>query len=199
MKRAAANPFAPMSLVVGFSGMLLGLTTGYIMGAGQVQATPRATTAVAVDHDHVHTTGPQPQFVSEAELKAFREIVEQDPQNVKAAVELANRLYDANRFGEAIPYYRKALELDPGNVNVSTDLGTALYYVGRPDEALAQFEASLGIQPGHAQTLFNIGIVRRDAKRDAAGAIAAWEQLLEAQPGYPDAARVRSLISASKG
>jgi cytochrome c-type biogenesis protein CcmH/NrfG len=201
MKRTAANPFAPMSLVVGFSGMLLGLTTGYIVGAGQVQATPRVATAAPVDqdHDHVHTTGPQPHFVSEAELKAFRDIVEQDPQNVKAAVELANRLYDANRFGEAIPYYRKALALDPGNVNVSTDLGTALYYVGRPDEALAQFEVSLDIQPGHAQTLYNIGIVRRDAKRDAAGAVAAWEQLLEAQPGYPEAARVRALINDTQG
>jgi tetratricopeptide (TPR) repeat protein len=198
-RAAASNPFAPMSLVVGFSGILLGLTTGYIMGASQVQATPRATVAAADEHDHVHTTGPQAHFVNEEELKAFKDIVERDPQNVKAAIELANRLYDANRFGEAIPYYAKAFELDPRNINVSTDLGTALYYVGRPDEALAQFDASLRIDPGHAQTLFNIGIVRRDAKKDIAGAVAAWEQLLEAQPGYPEAARVRALINDTKG
>jgi tetratricopeptide (TPR) repeat protein len=199
VRRTASNPFGPMSLVVGLSGVLLGLTTGYIMGAGQVQATPRASVAAADDHDHVHTTGPQARFVSEEELKAYKDILERDPQNAKAAVELANRLYDANRYGEAIPYYRKAFELEPSNVSVSTDLGTALYYVGRPDEALAQFEASLAIDARHAQTLFNMGIVRRDAKKDVAGAVAAWEQLLEAQPQYPDAARVRALINDTKG
>jgi tetratricopeptide (TPR) repeat protein len=202
VKRSAPNPLGPMSLVVGFSGMLLGLMTGYIMGAGQVQAQPRAPLAVAAvdhDHDHVNTTGPEAHFVNEEELKALKAIVENDPQSAKAAVTLANRLYDANRFAEAIPYYRKAFELDPRNVNVSTDLGTALYYVGRADEALAQFEASLGIDPAHAQTLFNIGIVRRDGKKDTAGAVAAWEQLLEAQPNYPEAARVRALINDTRG
>jgi tetratricopeptide (TPR) repeat protein len=199
MKRAAANPFTPMSLVVGFSGLLLGLTTGYIMGAGQVQAQPRAPMAAADDLDHVHTTGPQAHFVSDDELKALTAIVEGDPQSAPAAAALANRLYDANRFAEAIPYYRRAFELDPRNVNVSTDLGTALYYVGQADEALAQFDASLAIDPTHAQTLFNIGIVRRDGKKDTAGAVAAWEQLLQTQPNYPEAARVRALINDTRG
>jgi tetratricopeptide (TPR) repeat protein len=55
-------------------------------------------------------------------------------------VELANRLYDAGRYAEAIPYYQQAFTLDSTNVNVSTDLATALYYAGRVDEALAQFD-----------------------------------------------------------
>jgi hypothetical protein len=41
--------------------------------------------------------------------------------------------------------------------------------------------------------------VRRDGKKDVAGAVAAWEQLLEVQPGYPEAARVRALIDNMKG
>lgn len=187
-----------MNLVVGLSGMLLGLTTGYIMGSGQVQVTPRASAAAA---DHVHTTGDtgHVHLVNEEELKTFKDILKQDPQNARAAIEIGNRLYDANRHAEAIPYYRQAFTIEPRNVSVSTDLGTALFYAGLPDEALAQFEASLRIDPAHAQTFFNIGIVRRDAKKDMAGAVAAWEQLLEAQPAYPEAARVRALIADTKG
>lgn len=197
MKRQPNNPFTPMTLVVGFSGMLLGLTTGYIMGAGQVQVAPRAFAAAA--DDHVHTTDAgQAHLVNEEELKAFKEILKTDPTNVRAAIEIGNRLYDGNRFAEAIPYYRQALELDPGNVNVSTDLGTALFYAGLVDEALLQFEASLKIDPTHAQTYFNIGIVRRDGKKDMAGAVSAWEQLLAVQPDYPDAPRVREMIAAAK-
>jgi tetratricopeptide (TPR) repeat protein len=83
-------------------------------------------------------------------------------------------------------------------VNVSTDLGTAMFYAGRPDEALAQLQASLAIDASHAQTLFNIGIVKRDGKNDRKGAVEAWERLLASNPGYPEAARVRSLINEAK-
>ena len=193
MSRTPKNPLTPMTLVVGLSGILLGLTTGYIMGAGQVQVAPRA---VAGD-DHVNTTGDagQAHLVNEEELKAFKDVLKQDPKNAKAAIEIGNRLYDGNRFAEAIPYYRQALEIEPANVSVSTDLGTALYYSGLVDEALLQFEVSLKMDPGHAQTYFNIGIVRRDAKNDVAGAVSAWEQLLAAEPAYPEAARVREMIA----
>jgi len=61
--------------------------------------------------------------VSDAELQAFRDILASDPKNVKAATDLANRLYDAGRFAEAIPYYQQAHALDPKNISVSTDEG----------------------------------------------------------------------------
>ena len=108
-------------------------------------------------------------LANEQELQAYRNILASDPKNVRANVELANRLYDAGRYAEAIPYYQQAFTGDPTNVSVSTDLATALYYAGRPDEALAQFDKSLAIDPKHGQTLFNVGIVRRDGKHDPEG------------------------------
>jgi len=85
--------------------------------------------------------------------------------------------------------------VNPTDINVSTDLGTALWYSGRADEALAQYERSLAINATHAQTLFNVGIVRADGKRDYAGAVSAWETLLKTNPDYPAIARVRTLIA----
>jgi cytochrome c-type biogenesis protein CcmH/NrfG len=185
---------SPMNATIGTAGIFLGVIVGYIIGAGQGPvASP--VSAVAPD-DHVHTA--QASVVNENELQAYRDILARDPKNVRANVELGNRLYDAGRFADAIPYYEAALALEPRNVNVSTDLGTALYYAGRPDDALAQLERSLAIDPSHGQTLYNIGIVRRDGKKDGAGAVAAWEQLLKVAPNYPDAERVRTLIAESR-
>jgi len=87
---------------------------------------------------------------------------------------------------------------DGSDVNVSTDLGTALWYAGQPDDAIAQYEVSLRLDPTHAQTLFNLGIVKSDGKRDYSGAVRAWETLLQVNPAYPDAQRVRTLIGEAR-
>jgi cytochrome c-type biogenesis protein CcmH/NrfG len=198
MRTQQQNSFSALTAVTGVAGILFGVIVGYIIGAGQAQpggaALAPAAAAAAAPAAPTQATA----VVSDAELQAFRDILARDPKNVKAATDLGNRLYDAGRFAEAIPYYQQAHALDPKNVGVSTDLGTALYYAGRPDEALVQLEASLKVDPTHAQTLFNIGIVKRDGKKDGKGAIAAWQRLLEVAPDYPEAARVRSLIAETK-
>lgn len=185
--------FSALNAMTGFAGILLGVIAGYVMGAGQAPYVAAVQTAAAttagLPHDH------PPAVANEAELKAFRDILASDPKNAKAAVELANRLYDAGRFAEAVPYYQQVFAAQPKDVNVSTDLATALYYMGRADDALAQLQKSLAIDPTHAQSLFNLGIVRRDAKKDPKGAADAWERLLQVQPNYPDAARVKTMLS----
>jgi cytochrome c-type biogenesis protein CcmH/NrfG len=188
------DSIAPLTAVTGIAGVLFGVIVGYMLGVSRTGAgsLPVAATGQA-------SAAPQATaLVTDQELQGWRNILATDPKNVRANVELANRLYDAGRYAEAIPYYQQAFTLDPKNVGVSTDLGTALYYSGRSDDALAQFDRSLAIDPKHGQTLFNIGIVKRDGRKDPKGAIAAWERLLASVPDYPDAAKVRSMIAELK-
>ena len=107
-------------------------------------------------------------------------------------------LYDAGRYAEAVGPYQQAFAGDSRNVNLSTDLGTALWYSGKPDEAIAQFNKSLAIDPTHPQTLFNLGIVKRDGKQDPAGAVQAWEKLLATNPSYPERDKVQQLMDQLK-
>lgn len=137
-------------------------------------------------------------MVDDNELRVYREILTRDPKNVRAAVKAGNLLYDAQRYPEAIAFYQQAFALNPRDIEVSTDLGTALWYSGRPDEALAQYEKSLAIDPQHAPTLFNVGIVRAEGKRDYAGAIAVWESLLKSSPDYAATARVQTLLADAR-
>ena len=193
MRAQQPSPFSPLNGVTAVAGILFGIIVGYIIGASS--ALP-GHAGVAVDMASQAT--PDVHLVDEGELQAYRNILRDDPKNIRAAVQLGNKLYDGGRFEEAIPYYRKALTLQPKDVNVSTDLATAIYYAGRPEEALAQIERSLAIDPKHGQTLFNLGIIRRDGRKDFAGAVEAWERLLQLNPGYPEAERVRTLIAETR-
>ena len=185
------DSITPLTAVTGVAGMLFGVIVGYMLGVSRTGAGSLPVAANPAVAAAPHATA----VVTDQELQGWRNILATDPKNVRANVELANRLYDAGRYPEAIPYYQQAYTLDPKNVSVSTDFATALYYSGRIDEALAQFDRSLAIEPKHGQTLFNIGIVRRDGRNDPKGAIAAWERLLAAVPDYPDAPKVRTMIA----
>jgi cytochrome c-type biogenesis protein CcmH/NrfG len=187
------DSITPLTAVTGIAGVLFGVIVGYMLGVSRTGAGSLPVTASAQTQ-----AAPAPALVSEQELQGWRNILATDPKNVRANVELANRLYDAGRYADALPYYQQAFSLDAKNVNVSTDFATALYYAGRADEALAQFDKSLKIDPKHGQTLFNVGIIKRDARKDAKGAIEAWERLLTSVPDYPDASKVRSMIAELK-
>ena len=107
MARNTQHPFTAMNATIGVAGILFGLISGYILGAGRTSPAPavQAAASAALPHDHPTTVA------TESELQAYRDILEADPKNAKAAVELANRLYDAGRYTEAIPYYRRALAI----------------------------------------------------------------------------------------
>jgi cytochrome c-type biogenesis protein CcmH/NrfG len=170
--------------------LMIGGLGGYVLS---VSGQPTVTAAAPPIRPAAHGA-----VADEHALAAYRDILARDPRNVQAAIAAGNLLYDARRYVEAIPLYQQALTIDPRNVNVSTDLGTALWYSGQADEALAQYARSLQINAAHAQTLFNVGIVRSEGKRDFAGAAAAWEQLLATNPAYANAATVRSMIAEAK-
>jgi cytochrome c-type biogenesis protein CcmH/NrfG len=177
--------FAIILLMIGgLGGYALSLPT-YPIAAAPAQAPPAEAP-------------PSRALADETALAAYRDMLARDPKNVQAATSAGNLLYDAKRYAEAIPFYRQAMAIDPNNANVSTDLGTALWYSGHTDQALAQYARSLSIDARHAQTLFNLGIVRSEGKRDYAGAAASWEQLLAANPSYPNAASVRSMIDEAR-
>jgi cytochrome c-type biogenesis protein CcmH/NrfG len=187
------DSFTPLTAITGVAGVLFGIIVGYMLGTSQATGAVQANAPVGAA-----SAAPAANVANEQELQAYRNVLASDPKNLRANSELANKLYDGGRYAESIPYYQQAYTLDPKNVSISTDLGTALYYAGRADEALAQFDKSLAIDAKHAQTLFNVGIVKRDAKSDPKGAIDAWERLLAAAPDYPDAAKVKTMVAELK-
>jgi cytochrome c-type biogenesis protein CcmH/NrfG len=189
--------------------LLLGLALGYLL-RGSSSATPVVAAAAAstasvpdIGPTQVPGMGGMPVGVSSAELadKAVALLLEslkQNPKDVAKLVEIANTYYDAKVYNKAIQYYGDALKITPKNVDVRTDMATAYWYIGDADHAIAEMEKALSFDPTHAQTLFNLGIVKSQGKRDAKGAIAAWRKLLETNPNYPNRQSVEQLIEQAR-
>lgn len=121
----------------------------------------------------------------EAMLAQIKAEVEKDPKNVEQRVLLGNILYDAGKFGEAIPYYEQALKLDPKNADVMVDLGVSYRNVHRYDDALKYFQDALKAQPDKKQALFNIAIVYGIDKNDKAKGLEALKRFQEKYPDEP--------------
>jgi cytochrome c-type biogenesis protein CcmH/NrfG len=115
-------------------------------------------------------------------IAALEKETRQNPINLKAWIELGNYYFDASQHEKAIAAYRRALDIDPGNANVWTDIGVMYRRSGNPQEAVRAFDKAIEVDPKHETSRLNKGIVLLHDLNDPAGAIEAWEGLLEVNP-----------------
>jgi cytochrome c-type biogenesis protein CcmH/NrfG len=181
--------------------MLLGVALGYLFRGSASVATAQAAPATTTEQgssSQQRPADPNAQAMLVQSAAPLLEVVNKDPHDFDSLVKLANLYYDGQQFPSAIPYYERALAIHPDNPDVRTDMGTAYWYTGNAEKALAAMETSLQYRPGHPQTLFNLGWVRWQGKQDPKGAIAAWQQLLKANPDYPQKQQVEQYIAKAK-
>jgi Tfp pilus assembly protein PilF len=183
------------SVVFAVGGMVFGVLVGWVVGDQQAKhSTPIAAVAPAPASSASETRQPPP--LDGSKVQALTNVVNGDPKNITARVQLANLYFDAERFPDAVKWYEQAAALDPKNVDVSTDLGVSYYYSNQPDKALKQFDHSLDLDPKHSKTLLNQGIVRAFGKQDLNGAQESWQKVVDLAPGTPEAqAALRALES----
>lgn len=180
----------PQSVVFAAVGAIFGLIAGWIIGSQQAQpGAPRpapAPSAAAAPSGGESSSVTRAAALDEAQVQALKRVAEQEPSNATPRIQLGNLYLDAERYPEAIQWYGEAVKLAPNDVDASTDLGVCLYYTNQPDQALAQFAHSLQIDPKHTKTLLNVGIVKAFGKQDLAGAIQAWQQVIDVSPESPE-------------
>ena len=181
--------------------LLLGVALGYLFRGSASTATAQAAASTTTQPGSVEVQ-QQPDANAQAVLTQaaapLLEAVNKDPKDFDSYVKLGNLFYDGKEFPPAIQYYERALLIHPDNPDVRTDMGTAYWYTGNAEKALAAMETSLKYRPGHPQTLFNLGWVRWQGKQDPKGAIDAWQQLLKANPDYPQRQQVEQDIAKAK-
>jgi len=134
------------------------------------------------------------------EVQPLLDALRANPKDAPVLIKLGNAYYDHKFWSESIRYYQQALDIRPDDPDVRTDMGTAYFYSGFPDKAIEQFNQVLKKSPNYPNTLFNLGIVRRDAYKDNAGALAAWEKLLKNNPNLPpdEVQKVQNAIAGAK-
>lgn len=141
--------------------------------------------------------GPDPAEVN-LKIKSLKDIVEKDPKNLPALVELGNLYFDTGQPKEAIEVYSKYLAIKPENADVRTDMGIMYRAMGDFDRAIEEFKKAAQSDPKHLNSRYNIGIVLLHDKQDVKGAIAAWEDYLKVDLDSERANRLRAQIVKMK-
>jgi cytochrome c-type biogenesis protein CcmH/NrfG len=182
--------------------LFLGVALGYLFRGSASSVARQASAATTSQQQAGEFHSQQPDANAQAALAQaaapLLDVVNKNPNDYDSLVKLGDLFYDGQQFSSAIQYYQKALAIHPDNPDVRTDMGTAYWYSGDADKAVAELQTSLKYRPGHPQTLFNLGWVRWQGKTDPKGAIEAWEQLLKANPDYPQRQQVEQYIAKAK-
>jgi Cytochrome c biogenesis factor len=184
--------------------LLVGLAVGYFF-RGSAPPTAQGIEAARPASITSSLEGQMPtldQMKQTADSKAEPLLakLKDDPTNAPLLVQIGDIYKQNHQFKEAADYYDRSLKIDSRSAGVRSDLASCLYYNGSVDAALEQLKIALQNDPKNAASLFNLGMIRWRGKKDAAGAIAAWEELLKTNPqlGGDRKAAVQKLIADVK-
>ena len=196
--------------------LTMGFSAGYLL-RGSASVTPQVVstaTAAGAGLDYAMTSAAQPetaqpkakdmpslddlQRMADKKSEPVLAKLKSDPKNPQLWNQVGLIYKSAHQFKQSEGYFEKSLQYDPKNVAVRADYASCMYYTGDVDGALAQLNQSLTYDPKHAGTLMNIGIIKWRGKNDANGAIAAWEQLLQYHPDFPQKDLVQQMLTQAK-
>ncbi len=182
--------------------LALGLALGYLFRGSETRSSAAAPVSQAAPQPGQGAMQQMPtleQMKQMADKKAEPLLAQlkSDPNNAGLLIQVA-KIYEAtHQFQAASGYFQKALNVNPKDVATRTEMASCLYYTGDVDGALSQLQQSLMDAPKDANSLFNLGMIRWKGKKDAQGAVQAWQQLLKSNPALQDdkKAQVEKLIA----
>jgi cytochrome c-type biogenesis protein CcmH/NrfG len=189
-----------LSVVIAFVvGFITGATVAILKGQKgaarpvTVQPPPTASATAPV----APLPGPSPAEMN-AKIQALKDIVQKDPKNLSALVELGNLYFDTDQPKEAVEAYSKYLAIKPDNADVRTDMGIMYRKLGDSDRAMQEFRKAAQTDPAHANSRYNIGVVLLHDKQDIKGALKAWEDYLKVDSNSERAVRVKAQMERLK-
>jgi len=182
--------------------LVVGVLVGYLVRGSAPAAMPSPTksseNSAAVSNSQQMPSLDDMKRMADKQVEPLLAKLKNDPNNADLLNQIGTVYRMTHQFDTAASYYQKSLQANPKNVGARTDLASCLFYQGDVDGAIAQLEKSLTYDPKHPGTLLNLGMVRWKGKKDAAGAIAAWDKLLKYNPGYENKEMVEKLITDAK-
>lgn len=176
--------------------LLIGLAVGYLFRGSRPPAAPANATQAAADAGAAAhagmggagSMGSQPPTLEQMKQMADKKAepllaqLKDDPRNADLLMQLGDIYLATHQFKAATGYYGQSLEVKPKNVPIRVKLASCLYYLGDVDGSLQQLTQATTDDPKDANSLFNLGVIRWQGKKDSKGALAAWAQLLKTNP-----------------
>ena len=185
--------------------LVIGTTMGYLFHGSQSPAPSAREVALPQPSEPSGMDSHMPSLdemkqMADAKAAPLLEKLQKDPENKELLIQTGDVYKSAHQFIAAAGYYDKALKLDPKNVALRTEMASCIYYSGDVDGAIGQLRQALRYDPKDANSLFNLGMIEWQGKQDTKGALAAWQELLKANPQLSTErnAQVQKLIAEVK-
>jgi cytochrome c-type biogenesis protein CcmH/NrfG len=180
--------------------LALGVALGYLFHGSHSHTVPGPAAALQTGNSTTLPAIPtldQMKRMADKTAEPLLAQLQTEPRNAELLAQIGKIYESSHQFKDAAEYYSKSLAIQPGKVDIRNALASCLYYTGDADGALRQLEQSLKDDPNDANSLFNLGLIRWQAKQDGPGAVALWKQLLKTNPKLDDQAKaqVQKLIA----
>jgi len=194
------------ALILSVVCVTVGVGAGWLIRGGETRSEPAPAQATSTSLPIESASAATPQTPSPAQLKTMADAqaaplmqrLNSEANNFDLLTAIGNIYYDAQQYSVAVDYYGRALKVKPSEASVRTDMATAYWYMGDADKAIAEFNRALTYAPDNPNTLFNLGLVKWQGKKDAGGAIADWKKLLEANPDYEGKLKVEQMMAQAR-
>jgi cytochrome c-type biogenesis protein CcmH/NrfG len=172
--------------------LLIGTVLGYLFRGSEatslassrpqaeVEATPASTSTQAPPHPM--PTLDEMKHMADKQAEPLLAQLKTNPTDPHLLAQVGDVYKVAHQFKDAADFYSQSLKIDPKNVPVRTALAACLYYMGDADTAIQQLQEALKHDAKDPNALFNLGVIKWQAKKDGSGALAAWQQLLKLNP-----------------
>jgi len=134
-----------------------------------------------------------------SEKSAYEKVQEElkaNPKDTDLLTKVGTYYLMAGQNEESIKYLEKVTVIKP-----SADSWTKLSIPQADisvDTAMESLNKALKLDPNFANALYNLGMLKWQAKGDAKGAIACWEKLVRTNPNHPQIDVVKKLIEHAK-
>jgi Ca-activated chloride channel family protein len=102
----------------------------------------------------------------ESALRHYQDAEIEKPEDPKLHYNMANTLYQQERYEEAIEKYNKAFYTEDPKLEAETyyNQGNSLYRAGKLAEAIQAYEKCLDLTPGDLDAKYNLEFVRKKLK-----------------------------------
>jgi len=206
MQRLLIAPWTrPRALLLSAICLMAGIAGGWFIHGSKTTAVAASVKAASVTVP-AFAASPSPQPPDPTRLKEMADTqaapllakLKSDPNSPELLTRIGNFYYDAQQYSIDVEFYRRSLEARPADAAVRTDMGTAYWYMGNADAAIGEFNRALVDAPNNPNTLFNLGLVKWQGKKDGAGALTDWGRLLAANPKYEGKDKVAQMIADVK-
>ncbi|MCZ6633008.1 MAG: tetratricopeptide repeat protein [bacterium] len=122
--------------------------------------------------------------------------IEIQPDFLEAIRNLGNAYIRLGESQKAIPFLQEGLEQDPSNSQIHNSLAAAYFSLNQHTKAIHHFQKAIAFDAQNLQAYYNLGTLYGEL-REIQNQRACFQKILELDPSYPRAAKIRTWLKAN--